>query len=145
MMLYSAFAIFLLAAGAAGNFLKECEFISFSLGDNDKDPFLHYSCPLSQAPYLWCSKLKLNDCIVNNFGNLEVREKGGFGASCDKCTYDEKLGKLECWCRNTNGGVHWNSINLADFVWLSGSKLGCFGMKTESSCSTGHARIKSDA
>ncbi|KAF9879704.1 hypothetical protein CkaCkLH20_02515 [Colletotrichum karsti] len=108
----SALLLTVLATGALANFLEECDFLSFSRGANSKDPFLHYSCPINAPPYVWCSKLMLSDCIVNDKGVLRGRERGNFGPTCDKCQYNEKTGKLSCWCGDGEGRIHWNSVNL---------------------------------
>ncbi|TDZ25754.1 hypothetical protein Cob_v000873 [Colletotrichum orbiculare MAFF 240422] len=55
--------VLLAAHGARANFLTECEFLSFSRGEGERNPFIHYSCPTKQAPFLWCSRLELNDCL----------------------------------------------------------------------------------
>ncbi|OHE93404.1 hypothetical protein CORC01_11269 [Colletotrichum orchidophilum] len=119
------------------NFLHNCEFVNFGLGDNDQNPWIHYSCPLDQPPYLQCSRLELNDCIINAHGVLRGQEKGGFAKSCKDCVYHPKIGNLVCQCRGAFADPNQYREThryLDQDVWLSGSKLGCFGMKSSSKC-----------
>ncbi|KAI3532291.1 hypothetical protein CABS03_03293 [Colletotrichum abscissum] len=117
------------------NFLHNCDFVNFGLGDNDQNPWIHYSCPLNKPPYMQCSRLELNDCIINDHGVLRGQEKGGFAKSCKDCVYLHEIGNLVCQCAFGNPTQFRETHRYLDQdVWLSGSKLGCFGMKSSSKC-----------
>ncbi|KAL0941443.1 uncharacterized protein CTRU02_204206 [Colletotrichum truncatum] len=93
--------------------------MSFSLGDNNANPAIHYSCPLKEWkwPYISCSTVYLNDCYVNDKGVLRARARGAFGRSCKDCSYDANTGNLKCSCGDGNGGTKDTSVNVG--MWAS--------------------------
>ncbi|KAG7072005.1 phosphoglycerate mutase [Colletotrichum scovillei] len=103
------------------NFLHNCDFVNFSLGDNNQNPWIHYSCPLNKPPYMQCSRLELNDCIINDHGVLRGQEKGGFAKSCKDCVYLHEIGNLVCQCAFGNPTQFRETHRYLDQdVWLSG-------------------------
>ncbi|KAK1468175.1 phosphoglycerate mutase [Colletotrichum cuscutae] len=104
------------------NFLHNCDFVNFGLGDNDQNPWIHYSCPLNKPPYMQCSRLELNDCIINDHGVLRGKEKGGFAKSCKDCVYLYEIGNLVCQCAFGNPTQFRETHRYLDQdVWLSGT------------------------
>ncbi|KXH40072.1 hypothetical protein CSIM01_09927 [Colletotrichum simmondsii] len=106
------------------NFLHNCDFVNFGLGDNNQNPWIHYSCPLNKPPYMQCSRLELNDCIINDHGVLRGQEKGGFAKSCKDCVYLHEIGNLVCQCAFGNPTQFRKTHRYLDQdVWLSGMEL----------------------
>ena len=62
-------SLLILTSGAMAGFRDDCDFIQ-SGNERGYSPFISYACKLGQAPYLKCSTLYLNDCLLNQDGTL---------------------------------------------------------------------------
>jgi hypothetical protein len=66
----------------------------------------------------------INSCITNNNGNLGYNEKnGGFGDSCEKCSFEDSI--LKCECAPGEGNPNPTTINLNHHIVLQDNEITC--------------------
>jgi len=105
--------LFLVVSGLAGltaaesNFLASCNGVS---GDGSSSSRIWSCCASRPGAVLMFTFLDLNNCLLNNHGNLGWLPNGGYLNSCSGCHLEGT--RYVCNCGNGAGGTQTTSVNL---------------------------------
>ena len=92
---------------AESNFLASCSGVS---GDGSSQSRIWSCCPSRPGGILMFTLLDLNNCLLNNNGNLGWLPNGGYLGSCGGCHLEGT--RYVCSCRNSAGGTQTTSVEL---------------------------------
>lgn len=95
---------------AENNFLASCTEVR---GDGSSQSRIWSCCPTRPGSTKSLTFLDLNNCLLNNFGNLGWLPNGGYLGSCSGCHVSGS--EYICNCGNGRGQIQTTSINLVSF------------------------------